>query len=260
MKKRNGFSYGCFRILRFLLKMVYPKITVEGLENLPQEPCIVVGNHTHMHGPICGELYFPGKCVTWCAHQMMQLKEVPDYSFRDFWMGRPKWTHWFYRILSYLIAPIAVCVFQNAKTIPVYYDNRLITTFKQTLAALNDLTNVIIFPECYDPYNQIVYRFRDKFINVAKQYYKQTGKAVSFVPLYIAPYLKKMYLGKPIVFNPNIPIEEERQRICNYLMEEITKIAVNLPQHIVVPYPNLPKKEYPVNISDEVNTNEKTCG
>ena len=250
--KSSKFSRACFRVLHWILGVVYPKITVEGAENLPQEPCIVAGNHCHMNGPICGEYYFPGKRKMWCAHQMMYLKEVPAYAFEDFWSGKPKWTHPFYRVASYLIAPLAVCISRNARSIPVYRDNRLITTFKLTISALEEDTNVIIFPECYDTYNNIVYQFQDRFIDVAKLYYKRTGKAVPFVPLYIAPKLKKMYIGKPTVFDPNAPIEQERQRICKYLMEEITRIAVALPEHTVVPYPNIPKKYYPKNIPNEV--------
>ena len=252
MKKKKGFSYACFRVMRWLLGMVYPKITVEGEENLPSEPCIVAGNHCHMNGPLSGEYYFPGKRLMWCAHQMMYLKEVPTYAFEDFWSRKPKWTHWFYRVLSYLIAPLSVCIFRNARSIPVYRDNRLLTTFKLTVSALEEDTNVIIFPECYDTYNNIVYQFQDRFIDVAKLYYKRTGKAVPFVPLYIAPKLKKMYIGKPTVFDPDAPIEQERKRISNYLMEEITRIAVSLPRHKVVQYPNIPSSQYPYNIPDEV--------
>ena len=146
----------------------------------------------------------------------------------------------------------SVCLFKNAKTIPVYRDNRLITTFKLTISALEENTNVIIFPECYTPYNNIVYQFQDKYIDVAKLSYKRTGKALPFVPLYVAPNLKKMYIGKPIVFDPNAPIDQERKRITDYLMEAITEIAVNLPEHTVVPYPNVSSKHYPKNIPLEV--------
>ncbi len=258
--KKNRVSYVCFRIIRWLVWVFYPKITVEGLENLPEESCIVVGNHTQMNGPICGELYFPGKRKTWCAWQMMYLKEVPAYAFQDFWSGKPKWTHWFYRLLSYVIAPISSCVFNNAYTIPVYHDTRLTTTFKKTITALEEDTNVIIFPECYEPYNNIVNQFQNRFIDIAKLYYKRTGKELNFVPVYIAPKLKKMYLGKAIRFRGDVPMDEERGRICGYLMEEITRIAAALPKHVVVPYANISKKKYPVNITNEVKEYEKTCG
>ena len=45
--------------------------------------------------------------------------------------------------------------------------------------------------------------------------------------------------------------EAERRRICTYLMDEITAIAVAQPKHTVVPYRNKPKKEYPTNIPKE---------
>ena len=88
-------------------------------------------------------------------------------------------------------------------------------------------------------------------MDVAKLYYKKTGKALSFVPLYITPKLKQMHLGEALRFDPAAPIEEERQRICSYLMAEITDIACSLPRHTVVPYRNIPKKDYPLNISGE---------
>lgn len=253
MKKKNTFSYICFRIIRFLIWLFYPKITVEGIENLPKEACVVVGNHSQMNGPICGEIHFPGKRKIWCAHQMMYLKEVPAYAYQDFWSGKPKAIRWFYKLLSYIIAPVSACIFTNANTIPVFRDSRLLTTFKQTISALEAGENVIVFPECYEPHNHIVYTFQDHFIDVAKLYYKRTGKAVSFVPLYIAPALKKMYIGKPVPFNPEQPIETQRKEIAAYLMNEITEIAVKLPRHRVVPYPNLPKKEYPFNKPIEEN-------
>ncbi len=246
-KKTNWFSYGCFRIIRGLIWLFYPKMKIVGEENLPQDGCIVVGNHTKMNGPICAELYVPGKRSIWCAGQMMDLKEVPAYAYEDFWSGKPKSVRWLYKVLSYIIAPFSVCLFNNAFTIPVYHDARLLTTFKQTVGALQEDKRVVIFPECPTPHNHIVYEFQDKFIDVAKLYCKRRGKAVSFVPMYVAPALKTIYFGTPTVFRPDVPIEEERSRISTYLMEEITKIAEALPLHRVVPYPNVPKKCYPMN-------------
>ena len=247
-KKTCKFSKICFIIIRWLIKVFYPKIKVVGTENLNNEATVFVGNHSQMNGPICAEIYPPIKCQTWCAYQMMELKEVPPYAFKDFWSNKPKYIRWFFKILSYIIAPISVCIFNNANTIPVYHDARLISTFKQTVNSLNENEGIIIFPECYDEYNNIVNRFQDRFIDVAKLYYKKTGKCINFVPMYIAPKLKTVYLGKPIVFSPEQPIELEREKICNYLMEEITKIAKSLPTHTVVPYANIPRKEYKTNI------------
>ena len=65
--------------------------------------------------------------------------------------------------------------------------------------------------------------------------------------MYIAPKLKTMYIGKGICYNSENSVEEERKRICTYLSDEITDIARKLPEHIVVPYRNFPKKYYLTN-------------
>ena len=242
-----------FKLIKLFVKLFYPKMEVIGIENLPEEPCIIVGNHTQINGPICAELYCPGKHYTWCAGEMMHLKEVPEYAFRDFWSQKPRWTHPWFVLLSYLIAPLSVVVFNNAHTIGVYHDTRLIGTFKSTVKRLQDGNSIVIFPEHDVTYNHIIYDFQNRFIDVAKLYYKKTGKQVSFVPLYIAPKLKQMHLGKPIQFNPEVPMDEERDRICQYLMGEITEIACALPEHTVIPYRNIPKKDYPKNTAKEAS-------
>ena len=248
-----------FKFIKWCVKVCYPKIQVEGIENLPKEPVIIVGNHCQMNGPIVGELYVPGEPYIWCAGEMMHLKAVPEYAFRDFWSQKPKWTHPFYKLLSYIIAPLSVCVFNNARTIGVYHDTRIISTFKNTVKKLQEGKSVVIFPEHDEKYNHVIYDFQDKFIDIAKLYYKKTGKELNFVPMYIAPKLKKIFLCEPVRFRATELMDVERSRICNYLMEEITAVAEAQPEHTVVPYRNIPKKSYPSNIRKE-NTYEKTCG
>ena len=233
------------------VRLFYPKIHVEGLENLPQEPSIVVGNQSQAHGPIFSELYFPGKRSIWCAGEMMHVKEIPNYAYHDFWDEKPRWQKPLYRLLSYLIAPFAATVMRCADTIAVYRDTRVISTFRHTVEHLKDGCHIIIFPECKQGYNQILCRFQENFVDVAKLYYEQTGKELEFVPMYLAPELRKAFFGTPIRYCHDNPISQERSRICRSLMEEITRIAVSLPEHTVVPYPNISKKQYPKNTSSE---------
>lgn len=240
-----------FRFIKYLVRLVYQKTEIIGLENLPDEPCVIVGNHSQIHGPIACELYLPENYYTWCASQMMKLKEVPAYAYKDFWSGKPKLLRPLFKLISYIIAPLCVLLFNNARTIAVYKDNRVLKTFKESITKLENKNNIVIFPEYDKIYNNIIYDFQEGFVDLAKLYYKRTGKEMSFVPLYLAPKLKKMYLGKPIKFSADKPIVEERRRICDYLMSEITDIARSLPEHTVIPYRNIPKKQYPKNTSKD---------
>ncbi len=245
-----------FRVLKYLVRVFYPRMEVVGLENLSGEGCIIAGNHTQLHGPIACELFFPDDCYTWCASQMMKLKEVPAYAYQDFWSQKPKYLRPFFKLASYIIAPLSVLVFNNARTIAVYRDKRILSTFRESVAMLQKGRSVVIFPEQDIGHNHIVNDFQVGFVDVARLYYRRTGKELFFVPLYIAPRLKKMYLCRPIKFSAGTPIEEERRRICDYLMNEITDIACSLPEHVVVPYRNMPKRLYPKNTQKE-QKNEK---
>ena len=251
MKLHRTWTYPLYRVYRFLVWLIFPKMKLFGTENLPEGESVVVGNHSHTFGPVVGQIYMPGKHNVWCIGQMMNMKEVPAYAYEDFWSGKPKAVQWIFRILSYIIAPIASCIFNNADCIPVYHDARLMTTFKETMACLEDGSRVVIFPECYDPHNHIVHEFQNHFVDTARLYYRKTKKRLPFVPMYIAPALKSVYFLPPVTFDPERPIEEERERIAAYIMDAITKKAESLPPHKVVPYPNVPRSQYPMNRKTE---------
>lgn len=236
------------RIFKFYEKVVskiYGKHELIGLENLPDEACIIVGNHAQIHGPLFSAVQYPRKKFVWCIGEMFHFKGLPAYAYKDFWSHKPKWTKWFYKILSYLVTPILWYVNTGADTIPVYKDRRGIVTFKRSIEGLKDGADIIIFPECADAYNHVVNEFQDKFVDLAKHYFKDTNKEVCFVPMYSAPLIRKVVLGKPIRFNASEPIESQRKAICEYLKEEITALAKELPEHTVVPYLNIAKKDYP---------------
>ena len=238
-------------MLKWLVKMFTPKMQVEGLEHLPEGGCMIVSNHAHLYGPIAAEIYLGSDRYTWCASQMMNLKEVPAYTFHEFWSMKPRYRLWFYRVLSHLIAPLAVYIFNCANTIPVYYDVRVMTTFRQTLRLLREGMKIVIFPEHTVAHNNIVYDFQEHFADVAQMYYSLTQQELCFVPMYISPKLKKMVLGEPVRYHHDQPMDEERKRICQELMDAITRIGRSLPPHTVVPYAVIPRKEYPSNRIDE---------
>ena len=236
-----------YKFLKFLINIFYKKRTFEGIEKIGEEPVIFVGNHAQMHGPLIAELQFPKSRMTWSIGNVLTKKEFIEHAKTDFWGKKPKSIRWFFNILAYLLAPVAANIFNSADLIPVYKDHRLISTFKETVKYLCQGYNIIIFPECAEKYNNIVNEFQDKFIDVARLYYKKTGKCISFVPMYNAVRLKKVLFGNPIKYDPNINVEELRKNICDHLKTEITNLALSLPAHEVVQYVNEGRKKNPIS-------------
>lgn len=233
-----------FKFIRGAVRIFFRKREFIGLENVPSSPCIFVGNHAQLYGPLTSEMFFPRKKAVWCVGQMMNIKEAPSYAYKDFWSNKPKYIRWFYKLFSYVIAPICAYIFTNADTIAVYKDTRIISTFKETVKRLEQGCDIIIFPENEKEFNNIVNEFQDKFVDAARFYAKKHNKSICFVPMYNAAKIKKIVFGKPIEFDINMNIDEQREKIVSYLKEEITRIALILPPHKVVPYLNVGKKNY----------------
>ena len=236
-----------YRIVRKIGGIVIPPFQIDGIDNLPDGPAIVVGNHSQMYGPASVEMYYPREHYTWCISDMMEKECVADYAYKDFWSKKPVLARPFFKLLSHMIPRISEIVFTNAATIPVYRDKRVMKTFQLSSDRLKENADVVIFPEDYTEYNNIVHKFQRGFIHVAKYYYRQTGQAIPFVPMYVCPELGKFVFGKPIWYSPENKLDAEAERICTYLQDSISELAYNLPRHHVVPYPNVTKKYYPTN-------------
>ena len=236
-----------YLMFRTIVSILIPEFQIEGAENLPKGPCVVVGNHSQAYGPVTSELYFPGRNYTWCISDMMEKDRVADYAYQDFWSKKPAIVRPFFWLVAHILPRACEIVFTNAKTIPVYRDKRVLKTFQISVDKLKENAAVVIFPEEYTEYNNIVHQFQRGFVHVAKYYYRQTGEVLPFVPMYVCPAFRKLVIGKPIMFDPDVRIGDEAERICTELQDSISELAYNMPRHRVVPYPNVSKRNYPYN-------------
>lgn len=236
-----------YRLIYRIAGRLFPVYERNGTENLPDEPCVLVGNHCQMYGPVAAEMHLPRPCSIWCIGEIMNRKEAADYAYRDFWSLKPRCVRWFFRLLSCIVGPLLSFVLSNAHTIPVYRDARVLTTFRKSIALLQQGSDIVIFPETAEPYNGIIWKFQEHFTDIARLYYRKTGDILRFVPMYIAPRLGRICFGSPLPFDPSAEEEPERKRLCTELMDAITALAASLPTHAVVPYPNIPKSQYPLN-------------
>lgn len=225
-RKRIG-----IKILTLILKpLCYHKII--GAKNVPLDdgPVIFIANHREIYGPIIVNLYLPFSFRPWIEHKMIERKEIEDYL----------WTNTFsktkYKKLAHIamniVNPLAVWILNSVEPIPVYRGSvrQTIKTMKLTVTALMEQDNILIFPE--DPtksengkYAQSgVSPFFTGFVHVAKFYYKQSKKAITFVPVYADPKKRTITFGEGVKFDPHNK-DQEDVRVCELLMEQMNKIS-----------------------------------
>lgn len=234
-----------FRGFVRFINIFYHKRTYTGVENL-KSPSIIITNHSQIHAPLTHTLFFPTDAHFWCIADMLHYKTFSRHAYQGFWSGKPKSVRWIFKIASYVLLPLA-WFFRRANLIPVYHDHRIKKTIEVTLDLLNKGHDILICPEKWDGFDGITNEFHDKFVDVAKLYYRKTGVALDILPMYTCPALKTNVIGKPIKFNPDAPIVEERARVVEYIRTSIKDLAISLPRHRVVPFNNVGKDVQPMS-------------
>ena len=88
--EKKGISYGWYKIVRKFLLVFYPKLTVNNLEQIPEEPCVIISNHCQIAGPFSCELFFPGNNMIWCAGELCHKEQVAEFAYDDFFKFKSK--------------------------------------------------------------------------------------------------------------------------------------------------------------------------
>jgi hypothetical protein len=225
-RKRIG-----IKILTLILKPLYYHKVI-GAKNvlLDNGPVIFIANHREIYGPIIINLYLPFAFRPWIEHKMLEREKIEKYVWEN------TFSKWKYkklgRIAMNIATPVAIWILNSVEPIPVYRGSvrETIKTMKLSVTALMEQDNILIFPE--DPrksengkYAQSgVSPFFTGFVHVAKFYYAQSKKAITFVPVYANPKKRTITFGEGVKFDPNNK-DHEDVRVCNLLMEQMNKMS-----------------------------------
>ena len=233
--KRSLKRYGIKAIILLLWPLCYHKIKGKEKVKLDEDtPCVFVCNHGEIYGPVVATLYIPFSFRPWSAYEITDVDTIADRSmngaFEHVKGFRRKMLDGFMRKIG---APFVAWVMKSLDCIPVYHDNprKLMQTFRETVTAMQAGDNILIFPENagtsadHKYAREGVNEFFTGFTMVGQLYYNKTGKSPLFVPVYADKHRRTITFGTPTRYNPDVPSNEEKERLCGYLRGEMLKIA-----------------------------------
>lgn len=232
-----------YRFVNIFIRKVIGRSDVVWLFEKSDEPSVYVCNHTRTYAPLAMELNFGVKTRPWVNAYMLTYRNCVKLLYHKIAFDlKPRFL---IKTLAYILSPLIALYFRSLEPIPVYHDKRLKTTFLKTSQTLEEGIDIIIYPEknIVSP-NKFVNDMQTGFVNLARHYYDSTGRLVNFYPVYCCKDLKKILVGKPIQYDPEINIKEQREIIGNYLTDAINDLGASLPEHKV--YLN---KAYPPEIN-----------
>ncbi len=213
-------------------------LKVSGRENLRREdyPSVFICNHGFIYGPISAVIYLPTYFRPW-IHNVMLDKETASremsksLAFLKKIFGR-RLGGWIIRQLT-----AATCwALNSCNPIPVVRgaSRDVMSTFNESLAALEDGDNILIFPE--KPRNLLkavpdseyradnVRTFYTGFAHIGKMYFDRTGKSLLFYPLFSDRASRSFRIGKPVAYDSSLESHESKRVLAEQLQEGMAEL------------------------------------
>lgn len=221
----NFFMFVFYCII-YVFAFPFTRCRIKGKQNLSDddEARVFISNHYELYGPAMVFLNFPYKFRPWIIDKMMSEDDIEKQ------MGLMIYNNYKHvpRFLKTFVIKISkffvVFLMKHAKGIPVSRENirANIQTMETSVKTLEKKWAIIIWPEKLYV-REGVGEFQTGFEHLAKYYYKKTGKRLSFYPMFISKKNRAMYIGKPVVYDPQKPDTEQKAEIINYLHDEMEK-------------------------------------
>jgi hypothetical protein len=229
-KKKGIFA----RITARIIKTYVGKMDYFYQFERPEEPSLLVGNHTKFYAPLAIQYTYPEDVRTWSASNLLNVKEAKQL-FRNRILPNIKGERFFRMLVPFGVPLIVLYYRRHLNPVPVYRDFNISLTFEKSIKTLQNGSHIVIYPEERDEkYNDYICAFRKGFVYLAQNYYEATGKRLKFFPFYCAQSIHQTHFGRPIEYDPDIPIKIQAAQIAHYLEEEITRIIDSLPPHKVI--------------------------
>ena len=229
-------SYLYYKTVRGALRLCFPNSKTEYETQPDNEPAVFVANHSSVCGPVIMTLDFKRKHQTWTVSNALDRKRAANYAYHDILFGNTHRCKWFWHILANILSVFLPPLLYYSDTIPVYHDKRIIQTFKQSITALTEGNDLVIFAESAKRYSEFINELQPGFIDIARLYYRKTKKALKFYPVYLEKKNAVILVGKPISYDPEQPLDQQRIVITDYLRDGIDSLARTLPEHEPVPF------------------------
>ena len=225
-----------YKIMRGSLRINFPNAETVFEAQPEDDPAVFVCNHARITGPVMMTLDFPRKHRAWAVANAMDPQKAKNYAFHDVFLGRSRKHQGFYRFLSRIVARALPPLLTGSDTIPVYHDKNIVSTFKQSVKTLTEGKDLVIFAEAPARFSAYVNELQPGFVDIARIYYRKTGKKLLFYPVYLNKKLAVISVGVPIAYDPDRSLDEQRCTIAAYLRDNIDRLARQLPAHKPIPF------------------------
>lgn len=202
---------GVYIIKTFLKGIMYHSVT--GKENVTELPGVFVFNHGEVYGPIAAVVFLPYDIRPWILSKMIDKDEITNHMYEGTF-SKIKWLPVYIRkLIAKALSPIVVWALRSFDPIPVFRGagRDVIKTFTLSIECLNSGDSILLFPENpEEQYGDKISEFYSGFASLGRMYHRETGKDVTFYPVYASKRSRLLIIGKGITYNSKGKNEKDR--------------------------------------------------
>ena len=209
-----------YRLAGGLIRLLSPRMRVEWEEPFEDGPCVFVVNHAGAIGPVDMMVKFPlrDKCNPWINNGMLEAKEVPAYVRQDYWW---KPGSFFEPVLTatvpYLAAAVIPPILRSVKRVPVYHDQRIMLTLRESIRVLRRDEYLVIFPE--QPSGWLSHHgwINTGWLRLGELWYKASGRALKLYPVHVDYKNRVFNIAAPVWYDPARRFRDQENELAEKL-------------------------------------------
>ncbi len=137
-----------FRAFKLLLLGRYKRPQFVFLGDKVDASSVILSNHVGTDAPLSLELYFDRPIRFWGAYEMNSgLCKLYKYQTRVYYHEKKHWNLPLARLFCLIASPLTYIFYRGLRLISTYHDVRFVKTLNESLDALREGDNIVIFPE-----------------------------------------------------------------------------------------------------------------
>lgn len=214
-QKRKGY----FRFLKRLMRLKYKQPKFIYLGEPVKDGAIILSNHEGTDAPMALEIYHPEAMRMWGTVEMNSgLKNMYKYQSRVYYHEKKHWNLHLARLFCLIASPLTHLFYKGFDLISIHKGGKLLTTIRESVTAIEQGYNVVIFPEdSTEGYLEELKGFHSGFTLLLRACEKKELN----VPVYVAYYRKSdntYIFSEPIYYNDlkaqNLSKDQMSQLLC----------------------------------------------
>lgn len=221
-QKRKGW----FRFMKRLMLGRYKEPEFVFLGEKFSNSSIIISNHEGTDAPMSMELYCDKPIRFWGAHEMNSgLVSLYKYQTKIYYHEKKHWNIHLARLFCLIASPITNLFYKGLNLISTYKDARLVKTLRESMEALKQGDNIVVFPEdSKNGYLEQLEGFFAGFVMLAEVCYKRGMDVPIFVTYFRRKDLKYI-IDAPIKYSELAKGGATRADIAKRLLDRCNELG-----------------------------------